>query len=98
VSVLHNQTHCPIARDELLKKLSILDFMLMDLGLYLNSYPTCQKALAIHSQAAKDAEHLRQEYETKFGPLRSCSPYSDHTSWRWTQTPWPWETAANFTL
>jgi spore coat protein JB len=84
-------------RDELLKRLSVLDFMLMDLGLYLNSHPHDQNALAIHKQTAKDAEILRKQYEEKFGPLR-MEAGSEHDSWQWIQTPWPWEVSANFDL
>ncbi|MCL2235631.1 MAG: spore coat protein CotJB [Defluviitaleaceae bacterium] len=84
-------------REEVLKKLSIVDFMLLDLGLYLNNNPTCQNGLALHNQASKDSETLRKQYEENFGPLRMCT--ENHASdWQWTKSPWPWESEANFKL
>ena len=86
-----------INRDELLKKLSIVDFMLLDLGLYLNINPDCKNALALHNQATKDSETLRKQYEENFGPLRNCTPNAED-NWQWTKSPWPWEAAANFKM
>ena len=84
-------------RDEMLKHLSILDFLLLDLGLYLNVNPCDSRALAIHNKASNDALNLRNAYEKKYGPLRmECSSQTDR--WLWTETPWPWEIEANFNL
>jgi len=84
---------------KLLKALSVMDFMLMDLNLYLNSNPWDQEALAIHSRAANDAAELRNAYEKSFGPLRSCSTAADQSEgWQWINDPWPWEVEANFEI
>lgn len=92
-----NQTPHPTDRDDLLKRLSIVDFMLLDLGLYLNSMPHCTHGLALHNKVSVDAAALRKQYEEKFGPLRmECENNGD--DWQWTKSPWPWEAGANFKM
>lgn len=84
-------------RKELLKRLSIMDFMLLDLGLYLNNNPDCKHGLALHNQVSRDATTIRKQYEENFGPLRMC--VENHCDdWQWTKSPWPWEADANFKM
>jgi len=86
-------------QEELLKRLSILDFMLVDLGLYLDVNPKDAHALSIFSQVSEDAEKLRNAYETTFGPLIMRHQTSaSNDSWKWITDPWPWETDANFKI
>ena len=85
-------------RDEMLKRLSILDFMLIDLGLYLNINPEDTHALAIFSRVSEDAEKLRNTYESTFSPLIMRHQTSAGDSWKWINDPWPWEAEANFQL
>ena len=83
-------------RDEALKHLSILDFMIRDLSLYLNLNPNDTKALSVHATVTADAEKLRNAYEAEFGPL--CIRSQPGGSWTWISDPWPWEVAANFEM
>ena len=85
-------------RDEMLMHLSVLDFMMLDLGLYLNTNPTDANALALHDTVARDASALRQAYETQFGPLTSRSASASNRQWDWISDPWPWEPLANFDI
>ena len=84
-------------RDDLLKKLTIMDFILRDISLYLNINPHDEKALAFHNTVASDAEKLRKTFETTCGPLCIRTQNQGQT-WRWIEDPWPWEAAANFNL
>ena len=90
--------HKPTQKDELLKRLSILDFMLVDLCLYLNVNPQDVNALAIHAQVAEDALKLRGSYEENFGPLTSHAASANGKQWSWIRDPWPWEAEANFEI
>ena len=91
---LHNSN---LPREEMLKRLSILDFMVLDLGLYLNTCPEDGAALAIHTAVAADAEKLRKAYEASHGPLSARS--STHNNrWQWIDDPWPWDAEANFEI
>ena len=93
---MHNNN--PPQRDELLKRLSILDFMLTDLGLYLDVNPRDDEALALFDTVAQDAQKLRDAYETEFGPLCMRSTNYQSNQWAWVDDPWPWEVEANFEL
>ena len=90
---MNNNMH----KDEHLMRLSILDFMIRDLSLYLNVNPDDTKAIAIHNTVAADAAKLRAAYEQNHGPLCIRSQSSE-TRWDWISDPWPWETEANFTI
>lgn len=90
--------HNHLDRDETLKRLSILDFMLLDLGLYLNVNPDDSRALDIFSQVSEDAENLRNKYESTFGPLIMRHQTSADSDWKWIADPWPWEAEANFKI
>ena len=85
-----------INKKELLKQITALDFMMIDLHLYLNTHPTDHNALTKYNSLAMDATLLKQTYEKYFGPLvyGSCSSYP----WQWIDEPWPWEFEANFKL
>ena len=84
-----------VNRNALLNKLSALDFMLLDLGLYLNTHPDDQKALEIYTTVCKDSDELRQRYESQFGPLTHRG-LRNAKSFTWVDEPWPWEADFNF--
>lgn len=86
-----------ISRDELLKKITALDFMIIDLQLYLNTHPTDNKALASHNSFVIQANTFKQNYEKMFGMLSATESCSS-SPWQWIQEPWPWEYEANFKL
>jgi len=90
--------HNPLDRDEHLKRLSILDFMILDLGLYLNNNPDDAQALSIFATVSQDANDLRSSYEKTYGPLTKRSQASAGDCWKWISNPWPWEVEANYEL
>jgi spore coat protein JB len=81
-------------REQLLKRLSAEDFALYEVALYLDAYPQNAKALAYYAAHKQLAQALREEYESRFGPL-TLYGNQDPNAWRWTQTPWPWEKEVN---
>ena len=86
-------------REELLKKLSELDFIAVDLGLYLNTHPDHSEAIQVYNQVISAADAVRMKYEEAYGPLCSFRSYAeDVATWQWQKDPWPWQKAANFTL
>ena len=84
-------------RDELLKNLTEMDFMALDLALYLNTHPHDEEAVAKYNHAITEADKARQMYETNFGPLCSFRSAS-RKSWVWINNPWPWQESHNFEL
>ena len=86
-----------MSREQLLKELSAMDFYTIDLQLYLDTHPKDRDALQKYNAVATQAAALREEYESKYGPLtgaRSTSKYP----WQWINNPWPWQYEFNFRL
>lgn len=86
-------------REELLSTLTNLDFMALDLGLYLNTHPMDSQAIETYNQVITAADKVRTQYEMQFGPLCSFRSYAmDTANWQWKNNPWPWERDFNYSL
>ena len=86
-------------RDELLKKLSELDFIAVDLALFLNTHPTDREAIQAYNQVITTADAVRMKYEEAYGPLCSFRSYAGNTNdWEWNNDPWPWQAQANISF
>jgi len=86
-------------RDELLRQLSALDFMLVELNLFLNTHPNDQQALARFYATLSQAQMLRRTYEGMYGPLTvTYTNAVNEQQWQWICKPWPWQYDFNFTL
>lgn len=81
-------------RDRLLRRIQAVDFALYETVLYLDGHPKNKKALAFYCKHRDMAKALREEFETKYGPLGITGNQSD-CSWHWVDQPWPWEKEAN---
>lgn len=90
--------HSNCKRDELLKQLTVLDFMLVDLGLFLNTHPDEQEAIAEYNQVVIEADRVRAQFEQHYGSLCSFRSKSPTSSWIWPADPWPWCREGNFNL
>ncbi len=84
-------------RDNLLLELTALDFMAVDLCLYLDTHPGDCEALAKYNECVILADQVRCEYEAKYGPLCSFRSYAGE-SYRYIDDPWPWCASFNFNL
>ena len=81
-------------RSELLRRLAAEDFVLYEVALYLDAYPSNKKALAYYEEHLRQAKALRAQYEQAYGPLTQ-SACEGGASWQWVKGPWPWEKEAN---
>jgi len=93
-----NHHHNSHERDELLKQLTILDFMLVDIALFLNTHPDEQEAVREYEQVACEANRVRGRFESLFGPLCSFRSKNQGAEWAWSCDPWPWSREGNFSL
>ena len=84
-------------RDELLAALSALDFMAVDLHLYMDTHPEDDTALMMYNEIVTKANELRIEFEKLHGPLYSYRSLNCN-DWRWDDDPWPWQICHNFQL
>jgi len=81
-------------RDALLKQLTLLDFMAVDLGLYLNTHPDDAEALRMYNDVIESQNQSRQQYE-RFSPLTSFR-CAGGPGWTWKDCPWPWQASFNY--
>lgn len=73
-----------------LTELQALDFVLLELGLYLDTHQDDQEAFALFQKYNSMAKEGRKIYEEKYGPL-TVSTVSVDGSYQWICGPWPWE-------
>lgn len=77
-------------RESLLCKIRAYDFALTDVGLFLNTHPTCRSAMNYYRKYKKLYEQAVSDYNARFGPLTSKQVESCEC-WTWTEAPWPWQ-------
>lgn len=85
-------------RENLLKRLTMLDFMAVDMQLFLDTHPDDTNAIAKYNSIIREADNLRAQYEKSVGPLFSFRSYSPIENFQWVDNPWPWENKFNFSL
>ena len=85
-------------KDKLLKKIMVLDFAAVDLGLYLNTHPNDERAISLYNKVVKKADDCRINFEKNFGPLCSFRSASRNKDWTWIENPWPWSKKFNKNL
>lgn len=74
-----------------LAELQALEFVLLELALYLDTHADDSEAFALYQQYAEMERQARASYEAVNGPLThsAAAQSSDWTSWL--KNPWPWE-------
>ena len=72
-----------------LSELQALEFVLVELGLYLDTHQDDQEAFALFQQYSALKKEAKQRYEAIYGPLTLSSAASGER-YAWLQDPWPW--------
>jgi spore coat protein JB len=75
----------------LLLELQTIDFVLVELNLYLDTHPQDSAALQQYNQYAEMRKKVAQHYEANYGPLLHFGHSLSPGTWRWIDTPWPWQ-------
>ncbi len=77
-----------------LKDISIADFAMVDLQLYLDTHPDDKTAMEYYKHYAGLKHRLSKEFAEKYYPL--MPEYSTSCKeWNWVLSPMPWENDAN---
>ncbi|KAF1085412.1 CotJB protein [Sporotomaculum syntrophicum] len=81
----HNQA-------QMLLQIQQLEFVTLELNLFLDTHPNDRHALAMFNQVHKDLMQAVRNYEQIYGPLLNFgfSP-NKQDCWKWTDSPWPWQ-------
>jgi spore coat protein JB len=85
------------SRDELLERITALDFFIIDIALYLNTHPTDTRAITLYNNSVAQVNLLREEYTRLYGMLLANHTMS-RVPWQWIDDPWPWQKSFNFDL
>jgi len=72
-----------------LAELQALEFVLLELALYLDTHQGDQEAFALFQQYAALEREGRARYEAMHGPL-THSAAAESDSYTWLKDPWPW--------
>ena len=73
-----------------LYEISMVDFLLVDLKLYLDTHPTDKKALDYYLHYSEVLKQLREAYASNFGPLFADQSNCNNV-WDWSTEPNAWE-------
>lgn len=86
----HNMHHDD-ERRELLDQIRAIEFMTVDLNLYLDTHPNDRRALNEYNYYTRQLQALKREYEMRYGPLSNFGTALSQYPWAWIDQPWPWE-------
>lgn len=80
-------------RRELLSKIQMVSFVLVDVNLFLDTHPEDMTALDYYHKHQVLLDQLRSQYINEYGPLTPGTVVSNNR-WTWIDQPWPWEREA----
>ncbi|WP_127588213.1 spore coat protein CotJB [Paenibacillus koleovorans] len=77
---------------KLLHELQAIDFVLVELSLFLGTHPGDAQALQQFNAFHLKRTELAQQYEAAYGPLLQFGHSPNRGAvWQWGQAPWPWQ-------
>ncbi|BCJ88467.1 spore coat protein CotJB [Effusibacillus dendaii] len=76
---------------QLLQELQAIDFVLVELNLYLDTHPEDVNAIQQYNQCVQERWKIAQEFEACYGPLQHFGHSYSSAPWQWDNTPWPWQ-------
>lgn len=71
--------------------LQAVDFVLVELTLYLDTHPDDLASLQQYNQFAQKRMQLAKQFELEFGPLMPFGHCFTKQPWQWVDAPWPWQ-------
>lgn len=74
-----------------MEQLQAVDFVLVDLTLYLDTHPDDFDAINQFNQFAKERKRLKKVIESNYGPLMQFGNSYSGYPWNWDDSPWPWQ-------
>lgn len=79
-------------KNRMLKDISVIDFAMVELTLYLDTHPFDKQAMEYFNHFASIKSQLMKEFASKYYPL-SKDTSCDTKQWNWALAPMPWEAA-----
>lgn len=78
-------------RCKALSDIRAVQFSLVDLTLFLDTHPDCQKALSEFNRLSHCLQQMLEQYQTEYGALYSYGVMAAGSGWNWVDCPWPWQ-------
>jgi spore coat protein JB len=75
----------------LLQELQEVQFVLVELNLYLDTHPDDSEAIKQFNFYKQQRKEIAKKFEKKFGPLFNFGLSTSRTPWQWIEQPWPWQ-------
>lgn len=79
-------------KEQLLNDIGIVSFVLIELGLYLDTHPFDRNAMEYFNHYNRIKQQMEKEFSMKYYPLTMDMAESSK-EWRWGAAPLPWEGA-----
>lgn len=89
--------HCTFTEErqrqyyDMLHHIQVLDFVLVELNLYLNTHPDDMAAIKQFNDTAQQSMTMKRQFESLFGPLMNFGNSYSQYPWSWKDVPWPWQ-------
>ena len=77
-------------QEQMLKDITTIDFVLVDLMLFLDTHPFDRSAMEYYNHYSRLKNQMVREFSQKFYPL-TLDLADSNREWRWGMTPLPWE-------
>lgn len=75
----------------LMEQLQAVDFVLVDLTLYLDTHPDDLAAINQFNHYSSERKKLKKLVESHYGPLMQYGKSHSGYPWDWNSPPWPWQ-------
>lgn len=80
--------------DTPLAELQALEFVVLELGIYLDTHKDDTEAFTMFKQFSAMEKAAKAAYESKFGPITKETAATGE-KYQWLNDPWPWNYAQN---
>ncbi|WP_068619932.1 spore coat protein CotJB [Paenibacillus tuaregi] len=84
-------TVCDPQYYELLEKLQALDFVLVELNLFLDTHPDDLQSIQQFNILTRERTQLAEHFQRLYGPLQNFGRAYSKFPWQWSESPWPWQ-------
>ncbi|MBU2700814.1 spore coat protein JB [Sporomusaceae bacterium BoRhaA] len=79
------------AQCALMKKICEMEFVAIELQLYLDTHPCDSDALNDYNCAVDVLRKYQLKYEDEFGSIMEIGHHGVNGKWDWVNSPWPWQ-------
>ncbi|MGE6258867.1 spore coat protein CotJB [Heyndrickxia sporothermodurans] len=76
---------------KILEDLQAIDFVIVELTLYLDTHPGDKDAVQQYNLSIQQRKKIKKEFENRFGALTNFGYSYSQFPWEWKNAPWPWQ-------